>query len=183
MIFAKSILTCWQFSLTPTEPSNELLPLFRKVVKYYLVDFAGVSKHWRGSWFLDLLENRQLLRPVDSWDQLNFGWDNFYKKSTLLTGQLFNSWKGLQCHIGQVGWHLNVNSECVSIGYVYFACWHVFLTLRGIKEGENRVGGQKKSWLLRSKNTGWGGKRNPGLEGKEIQSFAETGLSGVVPKW
>ena len=35
-------------SLTPIEPSHELLPLFRKVVKYYLVDFAGVSKHLVG---------------------------------------------------------------------------------------------------------------------------------------
>ena len=56
------------------------------------------------------------------------------------------------------------------------------VTLRGITKGENRVREQKKSRLLRSKNTGWGGKRNPGLEGKEIQSFAETGLSGVVSK-
>ena len=77
---------------------------------------------------------------------------------------------------------MNVNSECVSIEYVFFACWHVFVTLRGITEGENRVGGAKEILTFEEKNTGWGRKRNPGLEGKEIQSFAETGLSGVVSK-
>ena len=32
------------------------------------------------------------------------------------------------------------------------------------------------------RNTGWGGKRNTGRSGKEIQSWPETGLSGVVSK-
>ena len=72
---------------------------------------------------------------------------------------------------------MNVNSECVSIEYVFFACWHVFVTLRGITEGENRVGGAKeiltfeeqKYWLGRKKKSWHGGERNTKFRGDRIE--------------
>ena len=72
---------------------------------------------------------------------------------------------------------VNVNSEYVSIEYIYFACWHVSVTLRGITEGENRVGGaeeiltfeEQKYWLGKKKKSWLGGERNTKFCGDRIE--------------